>query len=223
MNNLGSGQLDGEKTGYVGSRQESLLGLASFPMLAGGKFPASILGGGQPPPTAHQDICLTNLLEDMISDESMFDPPTDDIFDDSQPSLPPNQQLAHRNDHLVMLEETLKEALAIDDVSSNDWRSSPPRQQLEAQASPNRSSPSKHSLSEQEVGATPIAMKRQRISKEDEEDKHGRFRQYQAEQWTEKFQELMEFRGQRGHCNVPHSFDENPSLARWVKRQRYRE
>ena len=48
-----------------------------------------------------------------------------------------------------------------------------------------------------------------------------RFRPYQAEQWTEKFDELIEFRKERGHCCVPHTFKENPSLARWVKRQRY--
>ena len=48
-----------------------------------------------------------------------------------------------------------------------------------------------------------------------------RFRPYQAEQWTEKFDELVLFRQERGHCCVPHTFKENPALARWVKRQRY--
>lgn len=47
------------------------------------------------------------------------------------------------------------------------------------------------------------------------------FRAYQAENWTEKFEELLEFRAQHGHCNVPNSFPENMALAQWVKRQRY--
>ena len=52
-------------------------------------------------------------------------------------------------------------------------------------------------------------------------DDARRFRPYQAEQWTEKFDELVQFRQERGHCCVPHTFKENPALARWVKRQRY--
>ena len=44
----------------------------------------------------------------------------------------------------------------------------------------------------------------------------NRFRPYQAEQWTEKFDDLLEFKEIHGHCCVPHSYKENPSLARWV-------
>lgn len=44
---------------------------------------------------------------------------------------------------------------------------------------------------------------------------------FAAENWTEKFEELMEFRGRYGHCLVPNCFPENPALAQWVKRQRY--
>lgn len=55
------------------------------------------------------------------------------------------------------------------------------------------------------------------------EDGNGElsFRAYQAENWTEKFEELIEFRAQHGHCNVPNAFPENMALAQWVKRQRY--
>ena len=65
---------------------------------------------------------------------------------------------------------------------------------------------------------------------DDDEDSKGeasgsgtgrRFRPYQSEQWTEKFQELCDFRRAKGHCQVPHTYAENPPLARWVKRQRY--
>ncbi len=47
---------------------------------------------------------------------------------------------------------------------------------------------------------------------ESDEEKSGhRFRAYQFEQWTEKFQELCDFRKIRGHCQVPHTFKDNPS------------
>jgi hypothetical protein len=48
-----------------------------------------------------------------------------------------------------------------------------------------------------------------------------KFRAYQAENWTEKFEELIEFRNQYGHCLVPNAFPDNAALAQWVKRQRY--
>jgi hypothetical protein len=49
---------------------------------------------------------------------------------------------------------------------------------------------------------------------EAEEEKNGhRFRAYQFEQWTEKFQELCDFRKVKGHCQVPHTYKENPSCT----------
>jgi Helicase associated domain len=51
--------------------------------------------------------------------------------------------------------------------------------------------------------------------------KERRFRPYQAGQWSEKFQELCDYRDEFGHCLVPHTYNENLALARWVKRQRY--
>jgi hypothetical protein len=51
--------------------------------------------------------------------------------------------------------------------------------------------------------------------------KDRRFRPYQAGQWSEKFEELCQYREKTGHCLVPHTYNENLSLARWVKRQRY--
>ena len=53
------------------------------------------------------------------------------------------------------------------------------------------------------------------------DDSALRFRAYQAENWTEKYEELIEFRNRLGHCLVPNHFEENPTLAQWVKRQRY--
>jgi hypothetical protein len=76
------------------------------------------------------------------------------------------------------------------------------------------------------------AFKKQRVAESNDEpavanqgdladEDPRRFRPYQAEQWTEKFEELCEFRKVNGHAAVPHTYKENPSLARWVKRQRY--
>jgi Helicase associated domain len=39
--------------------------------------------------------------------------------------------------------------------------------------------------------------------------------------WESRFQELVAFLVQHGHCCVPTRYEENPSLAQWVKRQRY--
>lgn len=50
---------------------------------------------------------------------------------------------------------------------------------------------------------------------------YERFRPYQSGQWAQKFDELYRYRKQHGDCLVPHAYKENPSLARWVKRQRY--
>mmetsp|Transcript_12495 Transcript_12495/g.18341 ORF Transcript_12495/g.18341 Transcript_12495/m.18341 type:complete len:321 (-) Transcript_12495:72-1034(-) len=39
--------------------------------------------------------------------------------------------------------------------------------------------------------------------------------------WQDHFEDLLKFKAENGHCLVPHTFPEKPSLARWVKRQRY--
>jgi hypothetical protein len=49
----------------------------------------------------------------------------------------------------------------------------------------------------------------------------SRFRSYQAETWTERLQDLCDFRARFGHCLVPHNWSGNIPLAQWVKRQRY--
>ena len=44
------------------------------------------------------------------------------------------------------------------------------------------------------------------------------FRSYQTEKWNQKFEELCDFKKEKGHCNVPYT---NDLLIHWVKRQRY--
>jgi glutaredoxin len=47
------------------------------------------------------------------------------------------------------------------------------------------------------------------------------FRPFRADPWDLKFDELIDFKKEHGHFNVPRTFPENPVLAGWVKRQRY--
>jgi hypothetical protein len=63
--------------------------------------------------------------------------------------------------------------------------------------------------------------KGKREKQQQDEEESRRFRPYQAELWTVKFAELLEFKQRKGHCCVPYTYGENPALARWVKRQRY--
>jgi hypothetical protein len=73
------------------------------------------------------------------------------------------------------------------------------------------------------MDSNPAPQKRQRLQRRQEEDADTtpRFRPYQEKQWVEQFDELLKFKLKGGHCLVPHTFDENPTLSRWVKRQRY--
>ncbi|CAJ1950416.1 unnamed protein product [Cylindrotheca closterium] len=54
-----------------------------------------------------------------------------------------------------------------------------------------------------------------------DEESTARFRPYQEKQWRDQFQKLIQYKMRNGHCCVPHSYQEDPVLARWVKRQRY--
>ena len=47
-----------------------------------------------------------------------------------------------------------------------------------------------------------------------------RFRASQMEQWGKRYQELILFREEHGHCVVPLYYPANPTLSHWVKRQR---
>ena len=38
--------------------------------------------------------------------------------------------------------------------------------------------------------------------------------------WDERFGELVKFKEENGHCNVPNRYDKNPSLGSWVSKQR---
>mmetsp|Transcript_19909 Transcript_19909/g.32110 ORF Transcript_19909/g.32110 Transcript_19909/m.32110 type:complete len:338 (-) Transcript_19909:317-1330(-) len=48
-----------------------------------------------------------------------------------------------------------------------------------------------------------------------------KFRGYQLDQWSVRYEELCKFYETHGHSSVPHTDKSNKCLARWVKRQRY--
>ncbi len=49
-------------------------------------------------------------------------------------------------------------------------------------------------------------------------------REEQSQQeWDAKFDQLLEYKAQNGHCRVPTRHKENPQLAVWVKNQRAHE
>jgi len=69
-------------------------------------------------------------------------------------------------------------------------------------------------------GVTPAPPKATNNSKENSNEE-VRFRRYQADQWMERFEDLINYKEENCHCLVPHSYPENQQLAQWVKRQRY--
>jgi hypothetical protein len=51
------------------------------------------------------------------------------------------------------------------------------------------------------------------IKTKDEDEKEGRFRTYQSDQWKERYEELKAYKGEFGHCIVPHNYLHNGSPA----------
>ncbi|CAJ1954453.1 unnamed protein product [Cylindrotheca closterium] len=66
---------------------------------------------------------------------------------------------------------------------------------------------------------------KKRSKRNPSKDKAPLYRPYQEVQWAEKFQELLNFKAQNGHCLVQHTSQGgqecDSGLSRWVKRQRY--
>ena len=52
-------------------------------------------------------------------------------------------------------------------------------------------------------------------------NKKQSFRSYQTALWDQRFKELAAYVRQHGNCLVPNDWKWNPSLSKWVKRQRY--
>lgn len=74
-----------------------------------------------------------------------------------------------------------------------------------------------------EASAGPPAKKAKAMHPSELDFKDGqqaRFRNYQKDQWTERFEELCAFVKKNGHSLVPNSYQENPPLAHWTKRRK---
>jgi hypothetical protein len=56
---------------------------------------------------------------------------------------------------------------------------------------------------------------------EDETSTSGARQTYQCDQWNDRYSELVAFKSELGHCNVPYHWPSNPPLSQWVKRQRH--
>jgi len=44
---------------------------------------------------------------------------------------------------------------------------------------------------------------------------------WKMNQWDTKFEMLLEFQDEHGHCAVPIKYSANPSLGKWVSNQRF--
>lgn len=53
------------------------------------------------------------------------------------------------------------------------------------------------------------------------EDKDMRIHDYQQQRWNQKYDCLVKFYAEHGHCDVPYNFKRDPSLLHWIKRQRH--
>ncbi|CAB9530545.1 helicase [Seminavis robusta] len=53
-----------------------------------------------------------------------------------------------------------------------------------------------------------------------EQNKETRKTQHVDEKWQERYQSLVKFEKENGHCNVPKVYDKDPQLGKWVQEQR---
>mmetsp|Transcript_96 Transcript_96/g.130 ORF Transcript_96/g.130 Transcript_96/m.130 type:complete len:247 (+) Transcript_96:87-827(+) len=73
-----------------------------------------------------------------------------------------------------------------------------------------------------------VANKKPKQSKQQDANKKGAYnlqgkqhRVSQSDKWYRHYRKLLMFRKKYGHSIVPCVYDENPSLSRWVRRQRF--
>ena len=180
-------------------------------------------------PACPEDITSQVLAE---LSEDFFD--TDDIFDNELEPLPLNQvgsnnmnyvnsnnapsPQSEQRSRFSLLEDTLNQILRHEEYSNLHSPEASPSLPIGPIAPQITSAgPENKRVLETFDDFLPNKKQREQLPEEDA----NRFRPYQSEQWSEKFEELCQFKTQKGHCCVPHTYNENPSLARWVKRQRY--
>jgi hypothetical protein len=150
----------------------------------------------------------------LIQDNMIFCQPLNDMFE----PIPLTE--FQTNPDSVDLSYVLKESLKI---LYHDEK--PPPLTIVEDPQPNVSTSSEFKRNQDQVQDLEDGnkAKRQRLAHPQSDEFYCalRFRPYQAEQWDLKFDELLGFKERYGHCGVPHTYQENRALARWVKRQRY--
>ena len=154
------------------------------------------------PVDEYKDLSLKEILE--LSDDFLFNDGDDSLFGGLDPTpLAPSPKIAYSGGF------TIPSQVALPTSSYPDF-------------APTSFNDSYNSLSQVTPSVSPNnkRSREQFDALEDEDDGH-RFRPYQAGQWAEKFEELVTYKKQTGHCLVPHTYQANLPLARWVKRQRY--
>lgn len=113
------------------------------------------------------------------------------------------------------------------DAYSFGMESPSKRQRTAAWSEQQQQQPDQALSSNIEIASAPLSQakksspKNSDVSSLKEISRRGHFRQYQADQWRERFAELEEFKKEQGHSLVPHSYPPNQQLAQWTKRQRY--
>ncbi|CAJ1966103.1 unnamed protein product [Cylindrotheca closterium] len=53
------------------------------------------------------------------------------------------------------------------------------------------------------------------------EGRHVNFRSQHLDLWDKRYQQLVQFKAELSHCNVPLNYKTNPCLSNWTKRQRH--
>jgi hypothetical protein len=217
-------------------RRESLLGIASSSLFTNTESP----GLSMQPPMARvsPEDMISEVLEELssTSGDDIFGSADDDLADtlafEPRPldtsrmnivdSLPLNLYNMNTQD-LSLFKETLFNNNNYNTTTAEEPRlgsSHPAVTSMMIWVSDMSTSDSSRKRQHQLEGVIQQSISKRQREQQDEVEAR-RFRPYQAEQWTVKFAELLEFKEHKGHCCVPHTFEDSPALARWVKRQRY--
>ena len=157
------------------------------------------------PQTAHQAEDLGQNLEGMMS----------------LPPLPIESKFAMNQQQQPELHQSMDEVIGLFGRPNNsNSHGDQPQQQQQQHLEPLLMFPGEAKRAAEHSEDRP-ASKKQKKSLLNDDETNNCFRAYQAEAWTQRFEELCDYARENGHCQVPHTFSNNPSLARWVKRQRY--
>lgn len=104
----------------------------------------------------------------------------------------------------------------LNSASTPDGRTEVPRRSRELSVATDEDDVSPEGIFDHYIEQLP-AKKRQRVDPSSKQAAEKRFRTYQAEQWNEKFDDLVRFKNKFRHCCVPHTYPEDPTLVGQLK------